>query len=527
MAISNFTLERIYSEYKSKLTNAKISKIVKISKFDFSFILFSKKQESLIISLEPLHPFFLISSSYFKTLNETNTFVSSLKKYFEGGTIINIEKVKNDRILILDIKKTTPTYQTIINKLIIELIPHRTNAIITDENLKIIAALKTSSSLEDEDLIIKGVHYQFKNGEDKSITLNDTLESLKSKIGVTLYKDILTRIEKNHDNLSDILEEIINSKSYFAYKNDILSINLRYQEAKEITLDQISKIYEEKENEKYKKDHYDAIYHLVSHKLKGLKNKLVKLDKEYQKSKEKSDYVEIGNLLLMAENKEIRGLREIEIYGQNIILDDKLNLIENANKYFKQYQKSKVAINELIKQKELTIEKIDFFEKLQNQLSFASISDMDDIIDELKEQGYIKEYKSNKNKKNKKKIEKIYNPRFITIDGIKIGFGLSSYQNDYLTFTLAKKDDYFLHVKDSHGPHVIIFSSNPSQEVILVAAEIALYLANKTVGEIYLADKKDVKKIPGQLGKVIINNYQTISLNSIRESTIEIIKSTK
>ena len=152
---------------------------------------------------------------------------------------------------------------------------------------------------------------------------------------------------------------------------------------------------------------------------------------------------------------------------------------------------------------------------------------MDDIIDELKEQGYIKENKSTQNKKNKKKIEKIYNPRFITIDGIKIGFGLSSYQNDYLTFTLAKKDDYFLHVKDSHGPHVIIFSSNPSQEVILVAAEIALYLANKTVGEIYLADKKDVKKIPGQLGKVIINNYQTISLNSIRESTIEIIKSTK
>ena len=62
MAISNFTLERIYNEYKNKLTGVKISKIVKISDYDFSFILYSKKQESLIISLEPLHPYFLISS---------------------------------------------------------------------------------------------------------------------------------------------------------------------------------------------------------------------------------------------------------------------------------------------------------------------------------------------------------------------------------------------------------------------------------------------------------------------------------
>ena len=39
MAISNFTLERIYNEYKNKLTGVKISKIVKISDYDFSYII--------------------------------------------------------------------------------------------------------------------------------------------------------------------------------------------------------------------------------------------------------------------------------------------------------------------------------------------------------------------------------------------------------------------------------------------------------------------------------------------------------
>ena len=101
MAISNFTLNKIYLHYKNKLEGVKISKIVKISDYDFSFILFSKKQESLIISLEPLHPYFLMSSSYFKTLNETNTFVTTLKKYFENGVIKKVSKIDNDNSKLL------------------------------------------------------------------------------------------------------------------------------------------------------------------------------------------------------------------------------------------------------------------------------------------------------------------------------------------------------------------------------------------------------------------------------------------
>lgn len=524
MAISNYTLERICNDYKKKLTGVKISKIVKISNYDFSLILHSKKQESLIISLEPLHPFFLISSSYFKTLNEVNSFVSLLKKYFEGGIINKIEKVENDRTIILDIKKVTPTYQEIANKLIIELIPHRTNAIICDNNYVILAALKMSSSLEEKHLIAKGVHYIFNNNEDKSIKLDDTLETLKNKVGSTLYKDILYRVEEKGDDLKAIIQEILNSDKYFVYNNDILSINLLSFPAQEISLEKLSSIYENKENEKYKKNRFDLIFHLTSHKLKGLKNKIGKLDKEFQKNQEKLNYVEIGNLLLMNIDHYKKGMKEINCDGNIIKLNETMNMIENANYYFKQYQKAKVAVLEIKKQKDLTNEKIDFFEKIQNQLNFASIDDMNDIIDELKMYGYIKEEKTTK---NKKKVTKSFNPRFIHINGLKIGFGLSSFQNDYLTFTLANKNDYFLHVKDCHGPHVIIFSSNPDQESILVASEIALYLSGKKSGEIYLSDRKDVKKIPGQIGKVTINKYQIINLSNIRESTIDIINKAK
>lgn len=521
MAISNFTLERIYLNYLDTLTNRKISKIVKISPYDYAFILFSKTQDSLIISLEPLHPYLLISSSYFKTLNESNIFLNNLKKYFENGTIIKFEKLKNDRILIFTIKKITPTYQQITNKLVIELIPHRTNAIILDENDVIITALKMSSSLVEESLIAKGVHYIFKDNEDKQITLNDTLETLKNKIGSSLYKDIVYRIEEENDTLENIIQEILNSKSYYLYNNDILSIPLHSKETRKISLEEISSIYKEKEVEKYKKEHYASLYHLVKHKLKGLRNKVINLNKDLIKNQNKKDYVEYGDLLYMYSSLYKKGMKEIELEGKKIPLDEKLSLSENASHYYKQYQKSKVALIELEKQKNIALEKIDFFEKIENQLTFASLNDMEEISEELKLQGYIKSQNKKKNQKNK---DKIYSPHIFEYKNTKIGFGLSSFQNDYLTFSLSNKEDYFLHIKDHHGPHLIIFSSSLDEDVVLFAAELLVYLNSSTCGEVYLAKRKDVKKASGKIGLVNILSYSIITIKNIREESISFFK---
>lgn len=522
MAISNYTFTRIYHDLKPRILNARISKIVKISPLDFSFYLYANKQESLIFSFDGMNPYMLISSSYFKMISETNGFTASLKKYFEGGTIIDFKKINEDKIFIFTIKKMTPTYQIIINKLVVELIPYRPNAIIMDENNIIIDALKKSSSLDDPNLIIKGVHYQPNIKIANEFTKDDTLESLKTKLTKLVYNEVCYRVEHGED-IPSIIEEIYNSNTYYSYNQDIVSIYLKsVNGCKEIKLEDLSSIYEEKEQNKYKKDHYSLALHTVEHKLKGLKKKLINLENDLKKATIKANYVEIGNLLFMNIDQYQKGMTEIEIEGIKIKLDEKLDLIGNANKYFKEYQKSKKALEQIEIQKSITKEKIDYFEKINSQIKFATPNDMEEILLELKNDGYLPKEKNQHNKKNKVRT---YNPHYLfSNDGFKIGFGLSSFQNDYLTFELARKNDYFLHVKDEHGPHVIIFSDNPSEEAITLASEIALYFANKNMGEVYLLDKKDVKKIPGKLGKVSFTNYQVITLSSIREESIKLFK---
>jgi predicted ribosome quality control (RQC) complex YloA/Tae2 family protein len=110
----------------------------------------------------------------------------------------------------------------------------------------------------------------------------------------------------------------------------------------------------------------------------------------------------------------------------------------------------------------------------------------------------------------------------INFDGAKILYGKNATSNNELTFKVATKDDWYLHIKDYHGAHIIIKDANPSNEVKLVAAELALILSNKSAGEIMITNMKNVKK-GHALGEANLLNYSTIVLNEVRDSTKELL----
>ena len=110
----------------------------------------------------------------------------------------------------------------------------------------------------------------------------------------------------------------------------------------------------------------------------------------------------------------------------------------------------------------------------------------------------------------------------IVYNGVKILYGKNATSNNELTFKVADKDDYYLHIKDYHGAHVIVKDPKPSDEVKLVAAELCLILSNKEAGEVMITNMKNVKK-GHALGEANLLNYNVITLNSVRESTKALI----
>ena len=85
-------------------------------------------------------------------------------------------------------------------------------------------------------------------------------------------------------------------------------------------------------------------------------------------------------------------------------------------------------------------------------------------------------------------------------------------------YSQYNKNDTYLHIKDMHGSHVIIHNENPTNEQLLVGAEIALILSNQEAGDIYYTKIRNVKK-GSSLGEANLLSYKTITLKSVRDST--------
>ena len=217
----------------------------------------------------------------------------------------------------------------------------------------------------------------------------------------------------------------------------------------------------------------------------------------YEIYKERGDYI-----LTYAYDKD-----ELNNYlkDNDIDYDNNLSPIDNANKQFKLYRKKKATIahdeeeinkNEqrltLLRNDLETIKSIDIYKINQMQSRYPK---------------FIKKKNITVNPKY---------PFFTIINGVKYAFGRNAMQNDYLSFRLSGPNDYFFHIKDFAGAHVILMKDNPSEEEIAIASQIAIYVSKKDIGEVTYAKVSTIKKGP-KAGEVILSHYSSFIVKNIEE----------
>ena len=98
--------------------------------------------------------------------------------------------------------------------------------------------------------------------------------------------------------------------------------------------------------------------------------------------------------------------------------------------------------------------------------------------------------------------------------------GKNNMQNDYLTTKLAKKSDYWFHVKGGHGSHVIMVcdvGEDPDARDFTEVAAAAAYYSGFRDGENVAVDYtevRNVKKPSGAVpGKVVYYTNYTAYVN--------------
>ena len=231
-----------------------------------------------------------------------------------------------------------------------------------------------------------------------------------------------------------------------------------------------------------------------------LKKKIIKLRKQLDQAENSEEYRIKGELLNAYLHEVKAGMTSIALpnYYENnqpltIKLNPALSPARNAQKYFTRYQKLRNSIKHVNEQIKLATENLDYFDSIQTAIDNADPQDIDAINDELINQGYLKS--QNHNRRRKKKINEKNLNIFKLSDGKKVLVGKNNYQNDWLTLKKADKRDYWFHVKNMPGSHVILQDRNPSDKDIAEAAEIAAYFSKGKNSSHVPVDYVQVKKI--------------------------------
>ena len=207
-----------------------------------------------------------------------------------------------------------------------------------------------------------------------------------------------------------------------------------------------------------------------------------------------------------------------ENYDENneieIPLDPTMTPAENAQKYFKGYNKAKRAYAALQEQMEANNSDISYLDSVLSAISSAADeSDIAEIRAELASVGFLKKQHGKKDTKKHKKSKPLH---YRSSEGFDILVGKNNTQNDELTLRTAHPTDIWLHTKEIAGSHVIIRGGGGEvpEQTILEAALLAAYHSkgrNSNQVPVDYCPRKNVRKPKGSKpGFVIYDFYNTV-----------------
>ncbi|CCF02066.1 Fibronectin/fibrinogen-binding protein [Streptococcus macedonicus ACA-DC 198] len=516
MSFDGFFLHHLTKELQEELLYGRIQKVNQ--PFERELVLTirnNRKNYKLLLSAHPVFGRVQITTADFQNPQTPNTFTMIMRKYLQGAVIESITQVENDRILEIAFSNKNEIGDNIKVTLVVEIMGKHSNIILIDkaEN-KIIESIKhIGFSQNSYRTILPGSTYlappkteaknPFTVSDEKLFELLQT-EDLAPRNLQKLFQGL------GRDTAENLAAQLSNDKlkQFRAFFARPCQPNMTDKSFAAVLFDKSDKqfdslselldvFYQDKaERDRVNQQSSDLIHRVQTELDKNIK-KLGKQEKELLATENAEEFRQKGELLttyltLVPNNQD---QVELDNYYTNekiiIALDKSLTPSQNAQRYFKKYQKLKEAVKHLTGLIQETKDTIAYLESVETALNHASISDIEDIREELVETGFVKRRTRDKRHKRKKPEQ------YLASDGKTIIMvGRNNLQNDELTFKMAKKGELWFHAKDIPGSHVLIKDNlNPSDEVKTDAAELAAYYSKARLSNLVQVDMIEAKKL--------------------------------
>lgn len=479
-----FTLESFLQENLNFLQNSRIQKIQQPTRQELIFHLRVQGESAkFYVNTNPefYHICFMSKENEQKRLIEIPKappmFCMLLRKYLEGAKIAKVEMPKGERILEFYFEVYNEISEKIYLCLAIELMGKHSNVVLYNHDTNVIIGClhNVGSDKSRQRELVGGLPYAYPplNLGGKFLCLADDFDK---KLSV-------------NENIDNYFANLQGEKKFKTLKLKLLSN--------------------------------------INSKLRKINSSFIKLQKQFKTNQKASEYLKKADLIMSGvneiKNKDFLPFIELIDWETNlpvkIELDKTLTLKENANRYYKLYNKAKTAYS---KTEEMTAELKREKEYLEQVLySIEAAQNIDELleIEEETEQKIVQE-----GKKAGGQEKKIFSPIYpLTshfspdkIFDFVVYVGKNNKQNDYIVSKLAKDEDLWFHVKDCAGSHVLLKTDKktPSDEIILKCAKLAKEYSSakdSTKAAVIYTKAKYLKKPPGaKLGYVTFTNEKEI-----------------
>lgn len=516
MSFDGFFLHYLTEELSDKLLNGRIQKVNQPYERELVLGVRNHRQNfKVLISAHPVFGRIQLTDSNFQNPQVPNTFTMIMRKYLQGAVIESFKQIDNDRIIEIGVSNKNEIGDDIKTTLIIEIMGKHSNIILVDRNQnKIIESIKhVGFSQNSYRTILPGSTYiePPKTGAKNPFTIEDEplfeilqTQDLSPKNLQKLFQGL------GRDTANQLAERLTTDKlkAFRQFFKQEVSPHLTQNAFSAVpfsdsgqSFEQLSELLDYYYLEKAERDRVSQqasdLIHRVQNELDKNRLKLRKQEAELKATENAEDFRQKGELLttylsLVPNNKESVTLDNYYT-GEplTISLDLALSPNQNAQRYFKKYQKLKEAVKHLSGLIEETKQSIHYFESVEYNLSQANLDEIEDIREELVQAGFMKRRATDKRHKRKKPEQ------YLASDGKTIILvGRNNLQNEELTFKMAKKGELWFHAKDIPGSHVIIKDNlNPSDEVKTDAAELAAYFSKGRYSNLLQVDMIEAKKL--------------------------------
>lgn len=551
MSFDGFFLHHMVEELQRELVNGRIQKINQPFEQELVLQIRSNRQSHrLLLSAHPVFGRIQLTQTTFENPAQPSTFIMVLRKYLQGALIESIEQVENDRIVEITVSNKNEIGDHIQATLIIEIMGKHSNILLVDKSShKILEVIKhVGFSQNSYRTLLPGSTYIAPPSTESlnPFTIKDEklFEILQTQ--ETTAKNLQTLFQGLGRDTANELENILVSDKLSTFRNffsqetnpcltetSFSPVPFANQVGEPFTSlsDLLDTYYKDKAERDRVKQQASELIRRVENELQKNRHKLKKQEKELLATDNAEEFRQKGELLTtflhQVPNDQDQVILDNYYTNQpiTIALDKALTPNQNAQRYFKRYQKLKEAVKYLTDLIEETKATILYLESVETVLNQAGLEEIAEIREELIQTGFIR-------RRQREKIQKRKKPeQYLASDGKTIIYvGRNNLQNEELTFKMARKEELWFHAKDIPGSHVVISGNlDPSDEVKTDAAELAAYFSQGRLSNLVQVDMIEVKKLNkptgGKPGFVTYTGQKTLRVTPDPEKIASMEKS--